>query len=328
MIYINNELAKISSIPELRNAMNEFDAKFERNIDKKSGALIKPITIKYRDGLIQPDRDNPGKFTMPRSLGLKFVVSAYVNKENAEVRYSSTPGRPNPKTGELEFGVQSLPIENGRALIMDKELAFFFYHFSPQNFDKPENKGNNHAWFVIEDKVNENVEKVKAKRLAAMVKVKLFSEVEEGGLNDEQLIEASKNMMIPNVQGYVDEDNLDELRLLLEQITINPKKADEFIRLTSRTAITGMHKPQRQYEVIEALDARIINQDAKTRSFFMCDENGKNSGKAIFKWKEREHDPLSAFMTYLVSDNQEVLEVIKEKVAAYKIMNDTEGQPS
>jgi hypothetical protein len=60
----------------------------------------------------------------------------------------------------------------------------------------------------------------------------------------------------------------------------------------------------------------------------MCDENGKNSGKAIFKWKEREHDPLGAFMTYLVSDNQEVLEVIKEKVAAYKIMNDTEGQPS
>lgn len=96
---------------------------------------------------------------MPRSLGLKFIVNAYVGGENAEIRYSSTPGRPNPKTGELEFGVQSLPIENGRALIMDRDLAFFFYHFSPQNFDKPENMQNNNAWFVIEDKVNENVEK-------------------------------------------------------------------------------------------------------------------------------------------------------------------------
>ncbi len=326
MLYLNGKLVDIKGNNAFGKKMREFDKEFAKYL-ADDGRLVKPITIKYKDGLITPDPDNPGKFDMPSSKGLKFIANVFWDGQQSEIRYSSTPGRPNPKTGELEFQTQSMPIVKGRATIYDKELALFFWAISPQNYGRPEFMANNDAWFVIENVSYENKQIADEKRIKAMLNVKLWSPTEEGGLSDEQLIDAAKMILIPNVEQYVEEDDLDGLKILIEKlIHSNREKAEQFLHAASRTSVTGKNQKQRAYIVLQAIDLRIINQDAAKRSFFMCDENGKNSGAALYKWKVAEADTLGAFYTYMKTENPELLATIEERVEFYSELKSKEKE--
>lgn len=320
MIYVNNELVKFDKPSPYKTLYEEFNQVFKSYLDE-TGKLIKPITIKYREGLSMPDPDNPGKMLVPASKGLKLVCNVYVNGLSVEVRYTKTPPRPNPKTGEPEFLTQSVPVLGGRFIIMeDKDLAFFFWAFSPQNYGKPENMGNSSAWFVFENISYENTEVANKKRIEAQIQVKLYAEVENNGLSDESLVEVAKTLMIPNAERYLVEHDMDGLRLLLEKMCQNKERAEEFLRASSRTAVTGKRKSERAYVIREALDMRIINQDFKQRSFFLAADDGKNDGQALYKWKIQDRDPLGGFYTYLHESNPEMLDSLEERVSIRKEM--------
>jgi hypothetical protein len=324
MIYVNNELVKFDKPNPYTKLWAEFHKEFAPYLDE-TGKLVKPITIKYRDGLTRPDPDNPGKYLTPASKGLKLVCNTYVDGLSVEIRYTKTPPRTNQKTGEPEFTTQSIPVTGGRFVIMDdKDLAFFFWAFSPQNYGKSSNMGNTSAWFIIENISYENKELADKKRIKAQIQVKLYADVENNGLSDESLVEVAKSLMIPNAESYLKDHDMDGLRLLLEKMCENRDRAEEFLHAASRTNVTGKRKSERAYVIREALDMRIINQDFKKRSFFLAAEDGKNEGQALYIWKQTDKDPLGGFYTYLYETNQEMLNSLEERVAYRKEIADAE----
>jgi hypothetical protein len=308
MIYINNEIYKLSP-----KEKDNFNKTFESYLDEKGG-LVKPVKIKYIPSLIKKDKDNPGKIKMPRSKSLSFVVQTMHDGQQVELRYSSTPARVVAKTGELQFSNTSISVFDGELNTTDKDLIWFFWNHSEQNAGNSKNMDKHNAWFIIEDKEAENREIARLKKVDATIKARLWNDVADGGLSDNEIIKAAKHGMIPGIDKM---DDVNEIRTLLEKVLeINKPFKEEFLTMTDVRNKKNDDFIERKYLIQSAIDLGIIGMNSINKSFYLLDEKGKQNGSPLMKWTAKIKDPKVALYMQLEQTNKDLLDVIQDKVNA------------
>lgn len=312
MIYINNELFKRTS-PEDKQSFKEFQEQFQKHLDP-TGRIIKPIVLKYTKRYIKPDRDNPGKMMMPRSLKLNFVTTTMYNGQVAEVRYSKASGKPDAKTGTLKFIDNGTQVVGGRLAVNDIDLAYYLWRFSDQIVTKPENASNPLAFFEIENVELERKQAAIKKAIAATLNARLWNSPEDGGLSDETIRSVAKTLMIPHVDEIED---IIELKLILERyVNISQSNADLFLSLTDKKGLPKKELADRRGLIADAVKTGILAQDALKCTFHLVDETGAPAGKPIFTYKKGEKDPKGALYSFLEESNPEFIDNLKERIEA------------
>lgn len=318
MIYINNERHTFT-----KTEIESFNSKFADYLDS-TGRMIKPVVIKYIPELIQKDPDNPGKYKMPRSKSLSFVTQTMYNKQQSEIRYSSAPARINPKSGELVFANTAMSIFDGYFATTDKDLVWFFSEYSEQNAGNHLHKGKHSAWFVIEDRGLEQKKEAEIRKEKATIDARLWNDVGDGGLSDEEIRRVAKSLMIPGVDNM---ELIGDVKAVLERVIFNPKDPSvkaEFLRVSDVRNKSNPEMVERKYLIQKALDMAIIGQDHKSSKFYFLDENKKNVGQPIMSYTKKDKDPKVSLYLQLETTNKELLDLIEEKVKLAEEVDSTD----
>ena len=310
MIYINSTEFKRTSKKD-QDKFKQFQDEFSAHIDPNSGRIISPIILKYAPFKITPDRDNPGKMLMPRSLKLNFITRVPIDGQMAEVRYTQRMPIPN-KDGGLKFIDNGTPVVDGQLAITDIDLAYYLWEFSDQNWGKEINKANPSAYFVIENLNYERSLLATAKREQAVINARLWNKVSDGGLTDSAIRTIAQDFMIPNAADFKD---INELKLILEKLVkASQQNTDIFLTKSDRRELPSEEKAARRGMIADAIEGNIITQDLIKRQFFLVGMDGIPETEPLMTYKAADKDPKSTLYVFLEDTNPALFVSLKTRL--------------
>lgn len=289
MIYVNGKLkerVQKKDSPDFdanyEKFWKDFEEAFKDNLTHIGTIRVdKPIIIKYKEGLEVPDPNNEGKFLSPASISLSFRAKAIIGKGQVEVRYAADA--PNiDKSGNFIFHANGTEV-NRRMSIMDVDLAFFLYSFSEEMAANGKGIVGKNANFQIENPELERRNYVRNKQEQATFEMRLFNDVEEGGLSENILRHGAKMM------GIIDADRMNDvnqLRMDIERLVKNKKELRKtFLDATNaQPSVVDENYADRKQIVVNAIDRQLIVHDKFNNQFKLNDENGKAT-KVLFNYK-------------------------------------------
>lgn len=325
MIYVNGKLKERiqdAKHPDFDKDYNELWKQFE---DLFSGNLtkigtinpMKPIVIKYRDGIEVPDKDNEGKFLSPASISLNFTAKGVIGRGQVTIRYAADA--PNvDKAGNLNFHMSRTEVFR-RMSIMDVDLAFFIWAFSEEMAANGRGIQGKNTNFQIENPELERKEYIRNKAEQNLFEARLFQPVGQGGVNDKMIRYGAKAMGIINADA---EQDINKLKIDIERLGKKQELRKIFVEATDTTpSELDEEYVDKRATLADALHHQLIANVTFKSSYFLC-EDGKPKTE-LYNYKEaKKASPktptLDLLFLYLEDKHPDMIADFGTRIAAIK----------
>jgi hypothetical protein len=235
----------------------------------------KIIRFEYCDNLIKPDYDNPGRMFRPKSFAINWDTVKHTDKGVEAWRYyegamlqrdGTTLYSPltDSFTGTLTLGVKDL------------EKIFFLLDLFPY-LDCPENKDNGVRKFMtIHNPAIKARKRVEEKQKSLAVTMKIYNDVERGGMSEVDLRKFAVTIGIPEAETK-------DMSLVQTELESRIMGNDHYYELfTQSTEINADDKAIR-YNVNDAVHRHIIGVTGKGKERGWYYLKGDQPGDMILK---------------------------------------------
>lgn len=271
MLYKNGKLEEKKD----KKLWEKFKDEFKSHLDSTKSRINpeNPIIIKYVDSLTTPNKDNPTKPDFPRSISLSYTAIVTDETGTFEYRYSPTAGITQPN-GTVKFTESSVDVMK-TLLVLDIDLAFFFWGYSPQNAEAQMPTPGNSKYFIVANENRERNEFARKEKLSARINARLWMEEEEGGLTLASLKYIAEDMMIAGLpvlgSDALEDDKKNALRHAINahiKADKTIKTRERFLEMSDKMTDADKKNAGVKATIQRALDSGIINENHKLKKFF------------------------------------------------------------